>query len=84
MPSSQRALNAIMLVALLPLIGACTEAAPSPSNLDRPVQVQRVAFQSGETSREFVGVVRARYETDLGPDRQCRRSSPRGRRDRAA
>jgi RND family efflux transporter MFP subunit len=28
--------------------------------------VQRVAFESNDTSREFVGVVRARYETDLG------------------
>jgi RND family efflux transporter MFP subunit len=63
---SQRVLKAIILVALLPVIAACTEAAPSPRNPERPVQVQRVAFQSGDTSREFVGVVRARYETDLG------------------
>jgi RND family efflux transporter MFP subunit len=32
---------------------------------DRPVQVQRVAFEDGATTREFVGVVRARHETDL-------------------
>jgi len=30
------------------------------------VQVQRVEYQPGDASREFVGVVRARYETDLG------------------
>ena len=30
------------------------------------MQVQRVAFDTGGTAREFVGVVRARYETDLG------------------
>jgi RND family efflux transporter MFP subunit len=30
------------------------------------VQVQRVSYQPDEASREFVGVVRARYETDLG------------------
>lgn len=33
---------------------------------ERPVQVQRVAFETGDTHREFVGVVRARTETDLG------------------
>src|SRR5205823_14986117 len=31
----------------------------------RPVQVQHVAFQPEDASREFVGVVRARYDTDL-------------------
>ena len=30
------------------------------------MQVERVAFQSENASRDFVGVVRARYETDLG------------------
>ena len=30
------------------------------------MQVQQVAFRSDDASREFVGVVRARYETDLG------------------
>jgi RND family efflux transporter MFP subunit len=34
--------------------------------VDRPVQVQRVAFDTNGTSRDFVGVVRARHETDLG------------------
>ena len=53
------------LAALLLLAGCEAATAPAPK-LDRPVQVQRVAFQSGEVSREFVGVVRARYETDLG------------------
>jgi RND family efflux transporter MFP subunit len=36
------------------------------ARVDRPVQVQRVAFAQADTSRDFVGVVRARYETDLG------------------
>jgi RND family efflux transporter MFP subunit len=61
-----RVLEATSLVVLLPLIAACTEASPAPRDTDRPVQVQRVVFQSEEASREFVGVVRARYESDLG------------------
>ncbi len=39
---------------------------PNPEkSRDRPVQVQRVNFERDGSSREFVGVVRARYETDL-------------------
>jgi RND family efflux transporter MFP subunit len=48
------------------LLAACqAETAPAPK-AERPVQVQRVAFENGAVAREFVGVVRARYETDLG------------------
>jgi len=54
-------------VALLPLLAACQDQANSAvAQPERPVQVQRVAFQPDDASREFVGVVRARYETDLG------------------
>jgi RND family efflux transporter MFP subunit len=34
--------------------------------VERPVQVQRVQYEANAASREFVGTVRARYETDLG------------------
>jgi RND family efflux transporter MFP subunit len=47
------------------LAGCQAETAPAPKS-ERPVQVQRVVFETGISSREFVGVVRARYETDLG------------------
>lgn len=53
------------LAALLFLAGCQAYTAPA-ENIERPVQVQRVAFEHDGTSREFVGVVRARTETDLG------------------
>src|ERR1700680_2520031 len=60
-------LSAIFAFSLLPLLAACQEPTASASVApERPVQVQRVAFENGQASREFVGVVRARYETDLG------------------
>lgn len=54
-----------VLVGALMLAACQAETAPAPK-AERPVQVQRVAFQTGAMAREFVGVVRARYETDLG------------------
>src|SRR5262245_32942619 len=58
-----RALSA--LAALLVLAGCEAKTAPAPK-AERPVQVQRVTFANEDAKREFVGVVRARYETDLG------------------
>jgi RND family efflux transporter MFP subunit len=55
----------IALSAALLLAGCEASTAPI-AKIDRPVQVQRVAFADAETKRDFVGVVRARYETDLG------------------
>ena len=62
-PAAWRSLAA--LGAALMLAACQAETAPAPKS-ERPVQVQRVAFETGVTAREFVGVVRARYETDLG------------------
>jgi RND family efflux transporter MFP subunit len=57
----------VSVVALLPLLAACgDEAASSVAKAERPVQVQRVVFRPEDATREFVGVVQARHETDLG------------------
>jgi RND family efflux transporter MFP subunit len=63
LPSKAKALAA--LTALLLLAGCNANTAPAMKS-ERPVQVQRVAFASENAAREFAGVVRARYETDLG------------------
>src|SRR5258708_27383586 len=55
----------LAIAAALVLAGCEANTAPAPT-AERPVQVQRVAFADADSKREFVGVVRARYETDLG------------------
>src|SRR5690349_911452 len=55
----------IALPLLLVLAGCEANTAPAVKS-ERPVQVQRVVFESESAARDFVGVVRARYETDLG------------------
>jgi RND family efflux transporter MFP subunit len=55
----------VALAAALFLAGCQAETAPAPK-AERPVQVQRVVFENGGAVREFVGVVHARHETDLG------------------
>jgi RND family efflux transporter MFP subunit len=60
-------LSLLVVLPLLPLLSACQDQAQSATaKAERAVQVQQVAFQAGDANREFVGVVRARYETDLG------------------
>lgn len=53
-------------LAMMLLLAGC-EASTAPAiKSERPVRVQRVAFENENAAREFVGVVRARHETDLG------------------
>lgn len=60
------ALRAFAVLAVgLALAGCEANTAPAPK-VERPVQVQRVAYAQEDGKRDFVGVVRARYETDLG------------------
>jgi RND family efflux transporter MFP subunit len=80
MPSSSRKRTVTLHIARLRTIGlilAVTALAPALAGCDdqatsatatpaRPVQVQRVTFAPANENREFPGVVRARYETDLG------------------
>src|ERR1700732_3926667 len=63
-----RAIGAILaVIALAPALAACDDPATSATATPvRPVQVQRVVFAPADENREFPGVVRARYETDLG------------------
>jgi RND family efflux transporter MFP subunit len=57
----------LAVIALAPALAACNDAATSATaTAIRPVQVQRVVFAPADENREFAGVVRARYETDLG------------------
>src|SRR5215813_467563 len=65
--SSISLLRAVTVIGVLPLLAACDDhAASATSRPERSVEVQHVAFENENATREFVGVVRARYETDLG------------------
>ena len=55
----------VALAALLVLVGCEANTAPAPKS-ERPVQIRRVSFENADRARDFVGVVRPRYETDLG------------------
>src|SRR5829696_3122497 len=64
--SSQSHPHPLLAVAMLLLLAGC-EASTAPAvESERPVQVQRVSFHNENAAHDFVGVVRARYETDLG------------------
>ena len=66
MASPNAGFHRVLAFATLLLLAGCDAyTAPAPKS-ERPVKVQRVTFEEGNTAREFVGVVRARYETDLG------------------
>jgi RND family efflux transporter MFP subunit len=57
----------LAVLALAPALASCDDpAASATAKPPRPVQTQRVVFAPADANREFPGVVRARYETDLG------------------
>jgi RND family efflux transporter MFP subunit len=58
--------NPLIAFALFLVLAGCEANTAPAAKTERPVQIQRVVFANTEASREFVGVVRARYETDLG------------------
>jgi RND family efflux transporter MFP subunit len=65
-PARRRWFMVLGALAALPLMSGCqAETAPAPE-VRRPVQVMHVTLTSREKARDFVGVIRARYETDLG------------------
>jgi RND family efflux transporter MFP subunit len=66
--SLARAVGTFLLTAALaPGLAGCNEPAASANGAaPRPVQVQRVTFGPMNENREFAGVLRARYEPDLG------------------
>lgn len=58
--------NPLLALATMLVLAGC-EASTAPAvTVERPVRVQRVALANESSAREFVGVVRARYEIDLG------------------
>jgi RND family efflux transporter MFP subunit len=56
----------VALFATIGLLAGCSAETAPAEKTERPVQVERVAFASESTTREFVGVVRARTESELG------------------
>jgi RND family efflux transporter MFP subunit len=57
----------LAVLALAPALSACDDPAASAiAKPPRPVQTQKVVFAPAEENREFAGVVRARFEPDLG------------------
>jgi len=63
--SSPTALLAAPTALLLLVLGACKEERPA-AQTPVPVRIQRITVESTTESRAYTGVVRARYETDLG------------------
>jgi RND family efflux transporter MFP subunit len=69
MPPANLVNPLLALGALLVVAGCDAKTAPMTNvakTSERPVHVQRVAFEPVTSAREFVGIIRARYETDLG------------------
>src|ERR1044072_6548502 len=66
LPMSALRFNPLLALAALLLLAGC-EASTAPAvKSERPVRVQRITLANESSGRDFVGVVRARHEIDLG------------------
>jgi RND family efflux transporter MFP subunit len=61
----RQVLRSIASAALLIVLAGCKEERPT-IEAPTPVRVQRIAVETAAEARAYTGVVRARYETDLG------------------
>jgi RND family efflux transporter MFP subunit len=58
--------NPLLAIAMLLVLAGCEASTAPAMKSERPVQVQRVSLANESPARDFVGVVRARHEIDLG------------------
>jgi RND family efflux transporter MFP subunit len=56
----------LLPLGLLAFLAACQEKAETPVKAERPVLVQKVAFEARVPERSFVATIRPRVESDLG------------------
>src|SRR5262245_44108947 len=69
MPPANLVNSLLALGALVVLAGCAAKPTPVPQASTapwRPVALRPVAFEPGTSARRFVGIIRGRYETDLG------------------
>lgn len=63
---SPRFWRPLALIGVAAFLAGCEAQTAPVAKTERPVQIQEVAFENASRTHDFVGVVRARTETDLG------------------